>query len=99
MADQPLTPQHSLTPQQASQMMAHAWLEPAFKSQLEQDPTTAIKEFAAREFGIAIEVPFPVPPPPVDLSNEHLQAVAGGKKSFHTAPCAMKCARKARLSK
>ena len=59
-------------------MVAHAWINPEFKSLLESDPAAA-----ARKFGIEKPVVFQVPPRPAGFDDDQVQRIANGDESHN----------------
>lgn len=78
--------QQHLDHAQFSQLMAHAWKDSDFKSRLEHDPTSAIRDFASTTLGVDVEHPLHFPDRPDDLSDEHLHAAAAGDRVLGMAP-------------
>ena len=71
-----------LTPKEWGQVIAKAWSDSNFKSQLESDPVSAVK----KNFNFSFDFLFKTPGKPDDLSDQQLSAVADGQSMALATP-------------
>ncbi len=76
------SPPGSITPTQWGQILAKAWLDSEFASNLATLPTETVKGFLGIESGVNVDI-FPLPPRPEDLTDEQLEAIKAGDRSYH----------------
>lgn len=74
-----------ITPRQWARIIAKAWLEDGFKSQLETDPKAAI-DSVRDAFGINADAIFPAPSRPGDLNDDQIEDIIEGRGQSHAGP-------------
>ena len=65
---------------QWGKILAEAWINPSFKTSLEDDPSAAIRAYARREFGVEVSGDFAnltIPELPSGLEGECLSTAGG----------------------
>ena len=67
------------------QIIAHAWTNKAFATQLQRNPARAVKEFLNIDDDLKVII-FQLPPRPQDLTDEQLEAVSSGKEVAYLCP-------------
>ena len=67
-----------ITMSEWGQIIANAWLDPAFAQKLSTDPAEAARSFLKLAPGTEILV-FEIPPQPADFSNQQIEEIRNGK--------------------